>query len=144
MAHAHPGDFKGGHGDPLTARTMPLFFEVLRTLLAGGVTVVAEAAFRDRLWRPGLEPLRELARIRIVHCRVDHAVSFERAVRRGAENEHRRKAHGDSTIGKQAEDWARAFESFDPVSIAAPSIEVDTTDGYTPDLTTIVEFVARA
>jgi predicted kinase len=141
MAHAQPGDFQGERGDPLTVRTVPLFFEVLRVLLAGGVTVVAEAAFQDRLWRPGLEPLTELAQLRIVQCHVDHAVSFDRAVRRSAVSEQRRKAHGDSTIGKQAEDWARAFESFDRVSIAAPSIEVDTTDGCVPGIPEILEFV---
>jgi predicted kinase len=141
MTHAQPGDFQGEHGDPLTVRTVLLFFEVLRVLLAGGVTVVAEAAFQDRLWRPGLEPLTELAQLRIVQCHVDHAVSFDRAVRRSAVSEQRRKAHGDSTIGKQAEDWARAFESFDRVSIAAPSIEVDTTDGCVPGIPEILEFV---
>jgi predicted kinase len=144
MAHAVPADFQGGHGDPLTARATPLFFEVLRVLLAGGVSVVAEAAFQDRLWRPGLEPLVELAQIRIVHCHVDHAVSFERAVRRSADSPHHTRAHGDSTLGKSAEDWAQAFESFDRVSISAPSIDVDTTDGHAPDLGAIVEFVNRA
>jgi predicted kinase len=141
MAHAQPGEFQGEHGDPLTVRTVPLFFEVLRVLLAGGVTVVAEAAFQDRVWRPGLEPLTELAQFRIVQCHVDHAVSFERAVRRGAESEQRRKAHGDSTIDKQADDWAKAFESFDRVSVSAPSLDVDTTAGYAPDLPEIVDFV---
>ena len=34
----------GRPGDPLTQRTLPLFFEVLRVLVEGGVTVVAEAA----------------------------------------------------------------------------------------------------
>jgi predicted kinase len=143
MAHAQPGDFQGEHGDPLTVRTVPLFFEVLRELLAGGVTVVAEAAFQGRVWKPRLEPLSQLAQLRIVQCHVDHAVSFERTVRRGAENTHHRRAHGDSTIGKQAEDWARAFESFDRVSIAAPSLDVDTTDGYAPDLAQIVDFINR-
>jgi predicted kinase len=143
MAHGQPSHFQGAHGDPLSARTLPLFFELLRLLLASDVTVVAEAAFQDRLWRPGLESLAELAQIRIVHCHVDHAVSFDRAVRRSADNERHLRAHGNSTRGKDAEDWARAFESFDRVSITAPSIEVDTTDGYAPGLTEIVEFINR-
>jgi predicted kinase len=143
MAHTQATDFQGALGDPLSARTVPLFFDVLRLLLSGGVTVVAEAAFQDRLWRPGLEPLAELAQIRIVHCHVGHAVSFARAVRRSADNELHRRAHGDSTLGKDAEDWARAFEPFDRVSIAAPSIDVDTTDGYAPGLAEIVAFVNR-
>ena len=144
MAHAQPADFQGEHGDPLTVRTVPLFFEVLRVLLAGGVTVVAEAAFQDRVWRPGLEPLTEFAHLRIVQCHVDHAISFERAVRRSADRGHHTRAHGDSTLGKQSEDWARAFESFDRVSIPAPSIDVDTTDGYAPELAKVIEFINRA
>jgi predicted kinase len=143
MAHAQGGEFQGAHGDPLTQRTLPLFFDVLRVLLTAGVTVVAEAAFQDRLWRPGLEPLAELARLRIVQCQVDAAVSFERAVRRSATSAGHRRAHGDSTLGKEVEDWRRAFASFDRVSIPAPSIDVDTTDGYAPDLAAIVEFVNR-
>ena len=58
MVHAHRGEFEAASGDPLTQRTFPLFFDVLRLLLEGGVTVVAEAAFQDRLWREGLGATR--------------------------------------------------------------------------------------
>ena len=143
MVHAHGRDFQGGHGDPLTQRTFPLIFEVLRVLLAEGVTVVAEAAFQDRLWRIGLEPLAEAADLRFVHCNVEAAVSWERAVHRLTASQERRRAHGDSTVGKGLEDWTRSLESFDRVSIPAPSIEVDTTDGYEPSLAAILEFVNR-
>ena len=143
MVHAHGRDFQGGHGDPLTQRTLPLFFEVLRVLLAEGVTVVAEAAFQDRLWRSGLEPLAEAAELRLVHCNVEAAVSWERAVHRLAASQERGRAHGDSTVGKGLEEWTRSFESFDRVSIPVPSIEVDTTDGYEPNLAAILEFVNR-
>jgi predicted kinase len=144
MAHAQAPGFQGEPGDPLTVRTLPLFFDVVRVLLEGGVTVVAEAAFQDRLWRPGLEPLAEVAQLRIVQCHVAHAVSFERATRRSVDSEHRRRAHGDNALGRKPENWAREVESFDRVSISAPSIDVDTTEGYTPDLGAIVEFVNRA
>jgi predicted kinase len=144
LVHAEAGDFQGARGDPLTLRTLPLFFEVLRVLVAAGATIVAEAAFQDRVWRSGLEPLAELAQIRILHCNVDAAVSFERAARRSADNEDHRRAHGDSTAGKGMEDWAQAFATFDRISILAPSIDVNTTDGYTPDLAEIVAFVNRA
>src|SRR5277367_742424 len=83
MAHAEPG-FAPGPGDALSARARPAFFGVLRLLLAAGVTTVAEAAFQDRLWRPGLTPLLSLARLRIVHCQADAAVAFERIARRRA------------------------------------------------------------
>ncbi|MDX6476283.1 MAG: hypothetical protein QOH95_1794, partial [Gaiellaceae bacterium] len=121
MVHAHEGDFQGGHGDPLTQRTLPLFFDVLHMLVSAGVTVVAEAALQDRVWRPGLEPLAELARLRIVRCNVDPAVSFERAVRRADASRNRLRAHGDSSLGKGIADWKAAFGSFDHLSLPVPS-----------------------
>jgi hypothetical protein len=33
------------------------------------------------------------------------------------------------------------FAEFEPVSLPAPSLDVDTTDGYVPELAAIVEFV---
>ncbi len=138
MVHAHGGEFQAAAGDPLTQRTFPLFFDVLRVLLDGGVTVVAEAAFQDRMWRQGLEPLAELARLQIVQCHVDATVAYERYQRRLAAGG--RKAHG-TIIGTEPDDWERAYESFDRVSAAAPSIDVDTTDGYSPGLAEIVAFV---
>jgi predicted kinase len=143
MAHAADAEFQGGHGDPLTQRTFPVFFDVVRTLLGAGVTVVAEAAFQDRLWRPALEPLAELAQLRVVRCQVDAAVSFKRAVDRAAGSAHRRRAHGDSTAGTELAHWEEAFRSFEHISLPAPAIEVDTTDGYAPALTEVLAFVNR-
>ena len=142
MVHAQGGDFEAAAGDPLTMRTLSVFFDTVRLLLTAGVTVVAEAAFQDRLWRPGLEPLSELAHLRIVQCRVDAGLAHERYVRRHAHNPDSRRAHA-VIIGRDIEDWERAYSGFDRVSIPAPSLHVDTTDGYTPDLAEIVEFVNR-
>jgi hypothetical protein len=47
-------------------------------------------------------------------------------------------------IGTGLEDWERAYSGFERVSIPAPSLDVDTTDGYTPALAEIVEFVNRS
>jgi hypothetical protein len=69
-------------------------FAVVELLVRAGVTTVAEAAFQDRVWRPGLVPLRELAEIRIVHGTVDADIAVARRLRRTAENPLRR-AHAD-------------------------------------------------
>jgi hypothetical protein len=58
MVHATP-EFEPGADDPLNWRTLTAFFDVLEVLLRAGVTVIAEAAFQDKLWRPNLEPLAE-------------------------------------------------------------------------------------
>lgn len=137
MVHATPG-FVPGPGDELSPRTLPAFFGVLELLLTAGVTTVAEAAFQDRLWRPGLAPLGVLARIRVVHCTVDAEVALERKRRRLAENPLRRAHEG--AVEDDAAAHALTHDAFDRVAVDAPWIEVDTTDGYRPGLATIAAF----
>jgi predicted kinase len=139
MVHAEGGSFKPAYGDPLTQRTLTAFFDVLRVLLEAGVSFVAEAAFQDRLWRVGLEPLAGLAELRIVHCTPDPAVAWERFPHRLAP----RAAHAVGAHVHDLELWKRDWESFERVSVSAPSLVVDPTDGYSPGLTEIVEFVNR-
>jgi predicted kinase len=127
MVHAHGPGFEAGPGDALTERTFPLFFELLRGLLEGGVTVVAEAAFQDPAWKKGLGPLVDLADIRVVECVVDPGFASERAALRG-----KRRAHADGMSTGRPFEW---------LSLPVPSIQVDTTDGYEPGLPAIVAFV---
>ncbi len=138
MVHATPG-FVPAPSDELTRRTLPVFFGVLELLLAAGVTTVAEAAFQDHVWRPRLESLRNVARIRIVQCVVAGDVAFARALRRGQDDPLRR-AHADPGPGDAAQ-HRRSHLAFNRLSMAAPSLEVDTTDGYRPGLSQIVAFV---
>jgi predicted kinase len=125
MVHAQGAGFEAAPGDTLTERTYPLFFDVVRVLLEGGVTVVAEAAFQDALWRKGLEPLMGLAEVRVVHCVTDPSLATERFKSRG-----KRRAH--VTLSE--------VPGFEPLSLK-PSVEVDTTDGYDPDIPEILEFI---
>jgi predicted kinase len=138
MVHVTPG-FVAEPGDELTARTLPVFFAVLELLLTAGVTTVAEAAFQDRVWRPRLAPMRDLAQLRIVHCAAGADVAFARSLRRREENPLRR-AHADPGPLDAAEHALR-HNAFDRVSVDAPWIEVDTTDGYRPALGEIVAFI---
>jgi predicted kinase len=138
MVHATPG-FVPAPGDELTMRTLPTFFGVLGLLLRAGVTTVAEAAFQDRAWRPGLESLRGLAQVRVVHCVADADVTLERTLRRRAENPLRR-AHADPGP-LDAAAHAVGHNTFDRISVDAPWIEVDTMDGCKPGLVEIVAFV---
>jgi len=137
MVHTAPG-FVAGRGDELTMRTLPVFFGVLELLLRAGVTTVAEATFQDKIWRTGLEPLGEIARLRIVHCVVDAQVAFQRSLRR-READPLRRAHADPGPADAAE-RARSHRAFDRLSLNAPWIEVDTTDGYVPGLEEVVAF----
>jgi predicted kinase len=139
MAHADPG-FRPGPGDELSARTLLAFFGVLELLVLAEVTLVAEAAFQDRVWRPHLTPLLPLARLRVVQCTADADVAFDRIVRRRAESAARR-AHPDPGPADRA-DWLARHRGFDRVSLDVPSLEVDTTAGYRPGLEEIAAFAA--
>jgi len=140
MARQHP-DFTPARDDDLSRATNPVFFTVLATLLRAGVTTVAEAAFQDRLWRPGLEPLRPLARIRIVHCTVDPEVALQRSLRRRAENPNRR-AHADPTTADAAR-YLERLRTFDRVGLDTLSVEVSTTEGYQPPLAGLLAFISQ-
>jgi predicted kinase len=142
MAHASPG-FKPSPGDPLTQRTLTTFFDVLHLLLSRGVTVVAEAASQDRRWRPGLESLADLAAVRIIRCTVDAEVARTRIARR-VEQDARRAVHDDHGLLQALNRGTDSLEAFVPISLPAPTIHVDTTDGYDPDIPNIVAFIHQS
>lgn len=131
MVAATPG-FLPATSDPLTLRTYDLFFAAIGLFLEHGVTHVAEAAFQHAAWARGLEPLLPLARLRIVRCQVDPAVARSRAERRLREQPSR-AAHDDA--GHFA-----VPRSFEPIALHVPTLDVDTTDDYLPDLATVVAF----
>jgi predicted kinase len=140
LVHARDGD-NPLDDDAVSRLTNETFFDVLRTLASAGLTVVAEAAFQDQLWRPGLETLLDLADIRVIHCVVDPALARERIVRRLAEEPTSRASQNDREFLAQLDRGKLSLESFQPISISVPSLLVDTTNGYAPDLDHIIGFV---
>jgi predicted kinase len=135
MVHANPG-FVPSPSDPLTMRTLEVFFAALQLLLEAEVSVVAEAAFQDGIWRPRLESLAGLADLRVIHCVVDVEVARERQQQR-ARDVATRGAHAD------AEHLASAMGQpvFGYPTVGAPTLRVDTTSGYRPGLAEMVAFV---
>jgi predicted kinase len=142
MVHATPG-FQPSVHDELNLRTLSTFFDVLGLLLSAGVTVVAEAAFQDRLWRPGLERLAGLGEFRIVRCTVDAAVARARIARRVEEGGSHRAAHADRELLRALDSGERSLDSWVPISLESPTIHVDTTDAYNPTIQEIVAFIDR-
>jgi len=138
MAHATPG-FVPGPGDPLTMRTLSTFFDVIGLLVGRGTTIVAEAAFQDRIWSPGLTPLLTRADLRIVHCMIPAEVALARITARTA-TDPKRAAHEDAQISADAR--LRTHNAFEPVDLPVPSLTVDTsTETYDPSLPEILRFL---
>jgi predicted kinase len=138
MVLATPG-FDPAGDDPLNPPTLTVFFDVLTTLLKAGVTVVAEAAYQDRLWRPNLEPLTGFAEIRVIRCVTPADTARDRIARRAASSPHR-SAHGDQALLDAIADGRHSIDRFVPISLDVRTLTVDTGDGYRPGIEEIVAF----
>lgn len=126
--------------DKLTKSAFDTFFRVTEFLLSSGVTFVAEAAFQNERWRMGLEPLVPSADMKLIHCTVSPELARQRVIHRRLEQQ----SVPEPTIAP-AEPAAGAgptvIRTFEPLSLPIPSLRVDTTDGYAPQLDEIVAFV---
>ncbi|WP_405785674.1 AAA family ATPase [Streptomyces sp. NBC_01367] len=126
--------------DPLNIPTLDVFFKTITVLLQAGVTLVAEAAFQDRLWRPGLEPLLDIADLRIIRCTTPTSTITERITERARTDSHR-AAHGDQALLADMEAGTYHPEQFKAISLNVPTLVVDTSDGYTPGTAEIQAFL---
>ncbi|MFF4448516.1 AAA family ATPase [Streptomyces sp. NPDC001502] len=131
---------RAGRDDPLDIAAMHAFFDTLGVLLRAGVTVVAEAAYQDRLWRPGLEPLIEIADLRVIRCTTPTPTVVARVTERAGSDRHR-AAHGDRQLLADIATGAYSPEAFVGISLDAPALLVDTSDGYRPGVAEIGAFV---
>jgi predicted kinase len=119
-------------GDGTAMRVYDAFFDTVTLLLERGVTLVAEAAFQHKLWAPKLQPLRDIARIRIIVCALDELLAQQRHAERSAADPDRDRFHQKWPGGE-----------YDPPQLDVPTLMVDTSDKYRPDFQSIVSF-ARA
>jgi predicted kinase len=127
----------GEPGGDLQRHATDVFFDTLALLLGRGVSVVAEAAFQHKVWAPRLDPLRAVARVRVVLCEINLEQAVSRRVARGKSDPARLWFHPEEA-GRD-----RATRSYDPPRLGVPTLRVNTSDGYQPAFETIVEF-ARA
>jgi predicted kinase len=121
----------GEGGDEIARQVYQVFFETIELLLRRQITLVAEAAFQHKVWAPKLEPLRDTARIRIVLCDIDPKLAQSRRHERGSADPDRKRFHPDVTLPAD----------YDPPHLDVPTLKVDTSDGYRPNLEAIRSFV---
>jgi predicted kinase len=124
-------------GDEVGRKVYEAFFDTVKLLLERRVTLVAEAAFQHKLWAPKLEPLRAIAPIRIIVCDMEADLARARHATRGRADPARASFH---PMPPTPADAAAVFE-FDPPRLDVPTLPVDTTDGYRPNLDAIVSFL---
>jgi hypothetical protein len=132
----------GDDGDNVGLKIYEVFFDTLQFLLHRNISLVAEAAFQHKLWAPKLQPLLELARVRVVQCSVDAEIARARHIERGLADPLRERFHDDRPVRAAREGRQLPIGVFDPLRLDVPSLTVNTSDGYRPAFESIVAFAS--
>ena len=114
------------------------FFRTIESLLDGGISLIAEAAFQHKLWSDRLEPLMKKARIVVMICLPgDDMTAYRRYLKRRSEDPMRVYFHGDA-----GEEESEA-PLYVPPEMNAPAIWVNTTDGYAPTMEELIVWMMK-
>lgn len=113
------------------------FFDAINLLISKNISVIVEAAFQHQLWEPKLASLVNNAKIRVIICKISLELAKERFYKRILDEPKREKFHGDATN----KDTVLLSSKYETIHIAAPTLEVDTTNNYKPDIERIIEFI---
>jgi predicted kinase len=108
------------------------FFNTTGLLLDNGITIIAEAAFQQKLWIPKYDLLVQKANIKIIICKTE--LAYKRYLERKNEDPLREYFHGDA-VG------ATENSLYDYIQFPVPTMEVDTTTDYKPPLAEIKSFI---
>jgi predicted kinase len=134
---------QGVETDAVRAQVVPLAFELFHTTidlwLRVGVSLIAEEAFSRSRAEASLRALMQRAETRVIDCDTSGAEAARRYIERERTNPRKRPDVLSATIEQMAAGtypW-RVFDAFD---LGVPAMRVDTTNGYTPDVDTIVAF----
>lgn len=118
-----------------------IFFEILEFMLKKQITLVAEAAFQHHLWTPPLERFLDISKIKIIICTIDPHLARSRFVQRGLSDPKRLRFHGDWGVRAAQEGIEVPLGDYHPPLLSIPTLEVDTKDGYYPNLDDIEAFL---
>jgi predicted kinase len=114
------------------------FFEIINLLISKGISIIIEAAFQDKLWKPKLPDLSNKANIKIIICNTPTAKN--RFIDRLQSDPSRDKFHGDNSLKERG---GLLTDTYEPVHMNAPTLEVDTTENYNPDISEIIRFIKQ-
>lgn len=105
----------------LTHQVYEAFFANIELLLGANTSLVAEAAFQHKAWFSKLEPLTEVADIRIIFCAVPPQLAHARRMLRAQKDPLFSRYHPDP-VAKETGD-----APFEVLRMDVPTLSVDTT-----------------
>lgn len=120
-----------------------LFFSTIGNLLEGGVSLIAEAAFQHGVWNARVQPMMDLARVRVLICSPgnDGRTALERFLQRGLSNPQRGYFHGDKGVQMAREGAELTVSPFEEPRLNAPTYHIDTSDGYRPGIEKLLDAI---
>lgn len=115
------------------------FFQTINLLIKQGVSLIVEAAFQHKLWKPKLTDFLEIADVRIIVCEINPIVAKIRFANRLLNDPNRKKFHGE----KSGEKPISMIETYERINIDTPMLDVDTTINYNPGIEKIISFIKQ-
>jgi dephospho-CoA kinase len=115
------------------------FFATIELLLSQKISLVIEAAFQHKLWKPKLSTLQSIADIKILICTTKPEIAVSRFEKRYLQQSSREKYHGDESGLKNITN--DLFYNYDPIQSDFPCLIIDTTDNYHPGIEEILGFI---
>ena len=118
------------------------FFDVVEQYLRNQVSIVIEAAFQHPIWATHIAAIENLSLPMFIICDVPGAVAASRHLQRGLDDANREFYHGDKRVEiyKQTGVIAAAGEYQTP-DFDCPTLHVDTSDEYAPEMDEVVRFI---
>jgi predicted kinase len=135
-------DTLGRPSRELVHPSFALFWRLIDEQVQTGVGVVAETNLHRGTSEPSVRALAERADVALVHCLTSREVSMRRFAERFEQGQrHWCFDDGARIRGLRAGAADPAWDRAQPLNLGLRTLVVDTTDGYQPDLDTIVAFV---
>ena len=112
------------------------FFKIVEQLLDNNITIIAEAAFQHKLWIPKYSILKQKSNIIVILCKIDPELSYKRYLERKNDDPLREYYHGDVPLFNENKEYEH-------IMFPVPTLEVDTTNNYNPDISGIKSFINK-
>ncbi|MGI9147872.1 MAG: AAA family ATPase [Chloroflexota bacterium] len=128
----------------LVEPSFAVFWRLIDLQVHAGVGVVAETNLHRGAAEPSVRAVAEQADVALVYCQTARELSIRRFAER-VERGERHWCFEDAArlervrAGAVDPAWERAF----PLCVGQRTLVVDTSDGYTPGLATILAFIRR-
>jgi predicted kinase len=120
------------------------FFDIVCQYLAGGVSVIVEAAFQHQVWEPRIPRILELGLPLFIVCTVDEEIAAQRHLQRGLADPRRVFYHEDRRVSLyQATGEIGTPAPYVAPNFDMPTINVSTEHDYSPNLDEIAHQVSE-